>query len=267
MDSCVEDLKESFMISIKKAIVDFVLKDPSQKEALITTYTRDQLEMKEMAVRDNWKNVITVNSRKMTNMLHVINPCVAQLLDLWYVKYRKLRLVDVDYFSQRTFSLGDFDFAVSRQLENCQRILMLQYYVEVQNIFMQGSKKGKLPDPGNKRRMERFYNCVAAIMSHQLQTLCMKSLYEYTNYLLDVGYANKGFEIHITHRNNLLTFEPSFNKFTEVLVGTYDRMIKALLIMPRLETKLYLDYEGDPVIIKVRSIFALGLPDAPFCSL
>lgn len=163
----------------------------------------------------------------------------------------KLRLVDVSYFSHKTWSLADFEFAIAKQIENAHRVLMSSYFNDIQNIFMQGNKKGRLPDPAKKKVMESFYNCVANIMAYQLQTLCLNSLYEYTYYLCDYGYTNRGFEINVVMRNKQLTFEPSFNKFSEALLGIYDKMIKAVGTIPRLETRLYLDYQGEQVCIKV----------------
>lgn len=88
LDTCIEEMKESFMIAVKKAIVDFVLKDPSTKEAIVSSYTSDQKEMMEMSKNQNWKQIIATNSKKMKKNLHLINPCIAQLLDLWYTSYR-----------------------------------------------------------------------------------------------------------------------------------------------------------------------------------
>lgn len=64
-------------------------------------------------------------------------------------------------------------------------------------------------------------------------------------------YTNRGFEISIIYRNKVLFFEPSFNRFRDSLIKIYDRMIQAVFTIPKLETKLYMDYEGDPVYLKV----------------
>lgn len=63
---------------------------------------------------------------------------------------------------------------------------MDEYYKEVIDIFLLGNRRKKLPDPGNKKKMESFYNAVASIMTYQLQTLCLKSLFDYVSYITDV---------------------------------------------------------------------------------
>lgn len=100
---------------------------------------------------------------------------------------RKLRLIDVHFFQTKPYSLGEFENEVNNQIENVQNILLNAYYQEVQNIFLQGDKKGRLPNPANKKKMEHFYSCASNVMAIQLQNLCLKTLYEYTHYLHDYG--------------------------------------------------------------------------------
>jgi hypothetical protein len=59
-------------------------------------------------------------------------------------------------------------------------------YLPFFNEF-QGSKKKQIPDPKQALKMKRFYNCLACIMTYNLQTLCLKSMKDFTDYILDVG--------------------------------------------------------------------------------
>lgn len=63
---------------------------------------------------------------------------------------------------------------------------MNEYYAAVTDVFLQGSKKNLLPDPAKPKKMKSFYNAVATIMTYNLQTLCLKSLYDYINYITDI---------------------------------------------------------------------------------
>lgn len=49
---------------------------------------------------------------------------------------------------------------------------------------------------------------------------------------------------------DILVFEPSFKSFREILIGTIDAIIEAVMDIPRLETKLYSDW-GSVVLLKV----------------
>lgn len=54
--------------------------------------------------------------------------------------------------------------------------------------------------------------------------------------------------------NNEIKYEPEFKDFEVVLLNVYDVMIKAISVVPRVETKLYSEwvsticYENSPVM-------------------
>ncbi|KAJ8980778.1 hypothetical protein NQ317_013623 [Molorchus minor] len=146
----------------------------------------------------------------MERNLYVINPCLAAMLDIWYTKYRydsllinimnrwcygtkkcllhrKLRLLNTTILKEHEgpFDLGEFKYVTSKQIMACKSVLMDQYYNEVIDTFLQGNKRGKLPDPSKPKKMRSFYNSVAVLMTYHLQTLCLKSLYDYISYMMD----------------------------------------------------------------------------------
>lgn len=52
-------------------------------------------------------------------------------------------------------------------------------------------------------------------------------------------------------RNKVIQFDPSFNRFREILLWVYDLMVENISSLPRLETKLYLDLELDCTKLRV----------------
>lgn len=51
-------------------------------------------------------------------------------------------------------------------------------------------------------------------------------------------------------RGNSLVFEPPFKNFREVLISLIDAIVEAVMDIPRLETKLYMDW-GQVAFLKV----------------
>lgn len=87
MVKAVDEMKEDFMLTVKKAIVDFVLRDPSFAESIVTEY--DSPQRKELVlISPSWKPSVEASKAKLQKILHITNPCLALLLDLWYVGYR-----------------------------------------------------------------------------------------------------------------------------------------------------------------------------------
>lgn len=84
-----------------------------------------------------------------------------------------------------------------RQMDNAKDVLMNSYYAHVIDIFLAGNKKNKLPNPALPRKMKRFYNSVATIMTFHLQSLCLNSLKDFFKYITDVKVTIDFFHLKI----------------------------------------------------------------------
>ena len=62
----------------------------------------------------------------------------------------------------------------------------------MQNIFYQGNKRKQVPSNQDQERLEAFFNCAATLMTEQLQNLCLASLSDYTDLMVQppVWYEN-----------------------------------------------------------------------------
>ncbi|CAG4997774.1 unnamed protein product [Parnassius apollo] len=236
-------MREDFMMSMKKAIVDFVLKDPNTEESLDEEDTplKQELAMKD----DAWRNRYVISTKYIKKNLHSINPCIAQVLQIWWRQFNELRLISMKdiMMSNEAYELQDFSFVCKRHIDAAGNVLTLQWIPTIQAVFLQGSKKKQIPDPKQVLKMKRFYNCLACIMTYNLQTLCLKSMKEYTDYIMDVGGINQGFIINLTFQNDAIEFEPSFKQFRDKLCLMYDFLMDACRQSPRLETILYQDFD------------------------
>ncbi|KAJ9589753.1 hypothetical protein L9F63_017055 [Diploptera punctata] len=83
----IEEVEEEFVLSIKKAIVDFALQDPNECDNRILEF--DSQERQELRKRPkSWKNSFQQAYEKIHKNLHVLNTCLAQVLDLWFKTFR-----------------------------------------------------------------------------------------------------------------------------------------------------------------------------------
>ncbi|KAJ8726571.1 hypothetical protein PYW07_001269 [Mythimna separata] len=240
--TCTDEMREDFMMSMKKAIVDFVLKDPNTEESL----EEDDSPLKqEMAKKDDaWRNRYALAQKYLTKNLHSVNPCIAQVLQIWWKQFNDLRLISMKDImtTNEAYELQDFCFVCKRHIEAAGNVLAHQWIPAIQAIFLQGSKKRLIPDPKQASKMKHFYNCLGCIMTYNLQTLCLKSMKEFTDYIMDVGGTNQGFVINLGFTNDAIEFDPTFKQFKDQLSLLYEFLIDACRQSPRLETLLYQDY-------------------------
>ncbi|XP_026726846.1 dynein heavy chain 7, axonemal [Trichoplusia ni] len=240
--TCTDEMREDFMMSMKKAIVDFVLKDPNTEESLEVDDTplKQELAMKD----DTWRNRYALAHKHLTKNLHSVNPCIAQVLQIWWKQFNDLRLISMKDIqtTNEAYELQDFCFVCKRHIEAAGNVLTHQWIPTIQSVFLQGSKKKLIPEPKQVSKMKHFYNCLACIMTYNLQTLCLKSMQEFTEYVMDVGGTNQGFIINLGFQNDAIEFDPTFRQFRDQLCLLYEYLIDACRQSPRLESILYQDF-------------------------
>ncbi|XP_069698472.1 dynein axonemal heavy chain 7 [Periplaneta americana] len=261
-EQLIEEVKEEFMLNVKKAIVDFVLQDPSESDNRIKQF--DSVHRRELnETSKTWRCSFVKAAAKIKMNLHTVNPCLAQVLDLWHKSFSEMRLVNVKEISQAgvALELPEFQSLVSKHIAAARECLKTQWFPMIQNIFLAGNRKKLVPSPELPKKMTRFYNCVATIMSYQLQSLCLNSISDYTNFICDVGYSNPGFVVSIAQRNKILVFEPTFNSYQDALLSVYDIMTAAIKNLPRLETKLYMDWGGPHAVLNLQPVILDAIVD------
>lgn len=76
---------------------------------------------------------------------------------------------------------------VSYQIEAMRQKLNTKWCDAIQSILNRGVKKKYLPDVTKQRIIRRFFDCVAALMTQNLQDIAMRSLMKYTDFMCNVG--------------------------------------------------------------------------------
>ncbi|XP_047987651.1 dynein axonemal heavy chain 7-like [Leguminivora glycinivorella] len=238
METATDEMREDFMMSMKKAIVDFVLKDPNTEE---TAEEEDTPLKQELAMKDDaWRNRYAMAIKKLNKELFILNPYIAQVLEIWWNHYNDMRLVNLEDLTSASeaYTLQEFNFICKKHIEISSNILMNDWLPMLKALFLQGIKRKQIPEAKQASKIKHFYNCLGCLMTYNLQTLCLKSMKEFTDYLLDVGGMNRGFVINLVFANEAIEFEPSFKQFRNQLRLLYDFLTDACRV-PRLETMLY----------------------------
>uniref|UniRef100_A0A8D0HPP8 Dynein axonemal heavy chain 7 n=1 Tax=Sphenodon punctatus TaxID=8508 RepID=A0A8D0HPP8_SPHPU len=240
-----DEMREDYLLSVKKAIVDFVLRDPREKEedkkkALLPPH-RAEMEI----VPKPWnKSYLSAHSYIKEN-LYAMNPTMLAVLDLWQTSFKNLRLIDKEAFHNRqdAMELSFFQNIAMKHMESTKDVLFKKWFPEVQNIYYQGNKRKQVPTSAGSAKLEAFFNCAATLMTQQLQSLALQSMQDFTDLIVQPesvrAYEHSGFIMRLILDNDMITFEPEFTDYEAIFLNIYAVMIKTVNLVPRVETKLY----------------------------
>ncbi|CAL8266095.1 unnamed protein product [Lota lota] len=239
-----EEMREDYLFSVKKAIVDFVLQHPREGDKAKVKECPSHCA--ELEVRPKpWSTSFVKARKKMGDQLHAINPAMLRVLELWHVSYRKLRLVDIVAFHQRVDSLllSDFNSMVTYQVESAKIMLQEKWLGEVHTNYYQAYTRKLVPCNSIANR-QSYFNCAAALMTSQLQSLLLDSMTDYTSFiccdpLFMRAYKHPGFIVRLILTEKSIEFQPEFVDFEVAILAVYNMMLSSVSMIPRVETMLF----------------------------
>ncbi|KAH8413286.1 hypothetical protein KR009_009673 [Drosophila setifemur] len=259
----IAEVRADYVFAMKKAVVDFVLRytvlDRLTKEGTGAKF--ETAERKEVTAMTNfWRYRYDENRNILMRTLFCIHRSVASILELWSMKYKDQTFIDGKELSKNEtpFTLFAFVYACGSHIDNGKTLLENSWYGEIHSSLLKASKRGQLPDIRRFKLVKRFFNCVAALMTQQLEDICIRSLKAYADFVCDYGHSNPGFEISVMLADeDTIQFNPSFSKIQSELLRVIDSILLSIQMHPRIESKLYTD-----LVVSKKFFLTPAVPDS-----
>ncbi|XP_061774430.1 dynein axonemal heavy chain 7 [Nerophis ophidion] len=248
LDLLLDEIKEDYLLSIKTAILKYTFSDPVEiDEDPMKDLPPHRLEL--VFVPKEWKDSFFHARKKMINWLYSFNPTMQQVLHLWHVSYKEMRLIDTAEIRSKTdaMELSAFQQSSNGQIGNIRGILLNKWLPEVHNIYYHGNRRKLIPTQKNMDKLQSFYNCAATLMATQLQDLVLDSMEDYTRLICrdtssELACDYPGFMLHLILEDTYITIEPDVKSFEDILLNMFEFMLRSVSMLPRVETKLYPDW-------------------------
>ncbi|CAG5865931.1 unnamed protein product, partial [Menidia menidia] len=261
-DSCIKNIQKLVPAKLRRQRTPLeLLVDEIKEDYLVSVKTAIFIGRKIEIVPKPWNKSFVQSRKRLCEKFHCLNSVLLQVQFLWYDSYRNFRLVDVGEFYRRTnaIELSEFEKIVNQHVDDAENILLKHWVPQVQNIYYQGSMHKLVPSFSNLTKLESFLNCVAALMTHQLQNLGLNSLRDYTRLICKDLHSNSskghpGFVLHLILEGNEIKFEPDFEMYEKALLHVYELMLRFIGMVPRVENKFYPEWANSHLGNNLRPI-------------
>ncbi|KAJ3027401.1 Dynein heavy chain 7, axonemal, partial [Rhizophlyctis rosea] len=243
------EMRDDYHMSVKKAIVDFVLKDPRDKNDYGGNEKTGQENF--VSIRQStpmWHHAYNTSHDIISSNLFIINPTIVGILDLWD-RFKGMRLFDMESIVGKggSFDLKAFKSMFLGRLEKAGERLMTSWYPATLNIFYQSSKRSEwslIPTS----RMEPFFRTITCILGDQLRHIVRESLRDFCT-LFDgnpttipktypTG-SGVSFSVRLVLEDQKYKFDPPLSEIQTTVEQLFDALLTAADRIPKIETQLF----------------------------
>lgn len=241
----MNEIESEYGLAVRKSIVDFALQDTGHLRRVesFNYFTRSKMFGNELKCEAYVKR-FRLNRNLIKTNLYSINPCIAQMSKIWQKNYGHLYFVSPKRFTEHNepFDLTPFLNEAIHQIEYIRNELNKNWYEQLRYTFNRGMQKKHTPDISRPRTLVRFFSCISALMTKNLEDICTRSMEQFSDFFCNNDKPIVCIRLHVLlAAANDIVFNPSFEEIEKQILRIIDRMIEAVNQFPRLETKIYLD--------------------------
>ncbi|XP_060849586.1 dynein axonemal heavy chain 3-like [Rhopalosiphum padi] len=219
-----------------------------------------------------WHETAIIQRYQLRHNLYIFNDSILMLNNIWK-KYSKGYIFPIEGLKKvglpiKPSSLKDF---LDKSCEQFRRKLITEWIVECAELFLKtkDSYRDFFPMHNNnvtKYKIQKFFDCIATIMSRQLRQIVFKSLKHFMNKILEYKngnvidsefkeklFINLPFFVlrAVVPYPNLIQilFEPTREECLNLLLSIPRKIIKTVEDIPRVEQLLMEKFKGDSTMV------------------
>ncbi|NXC38348.1 DYH3 protein, partial [Penelope pileata] len=182
LTSLKEEIKADYRIGLMKAIVDYILMDPAEKERLLIGSTPRPFPQRVIRAPVPWHSSNKEVKSWNESNLFIVNPLMQTLQQLWLSEYSYVRFVRTEELLCGELPLLPTEFVdvVRKHCVEAHDILQNKWIPTCASILLDEKRKWLHFAPENDydspERIESYFSSVAALMSLQLREIVVNSL-------------------------------------------------------------------------------------------
>ncbi|NXU51136.1 DYH3 protein, partial [Turnix velox] len=190
LENLKEEIKADYKINLKKAIVDYILMDPAQRERLSIQSTPRPFPPRVVRAPVPWHSSYEEVKSWNERNLFTVNPLMPTLQQLWLSEFSHLRFVRTEEVLSGDQPLlpTEFEEVIQRHCVEAHDILQNRWIPTCASIFCDQKRKWIHFAPKNDRdssqQVESYFHSAATLMSLQLRQMVIDSLEDLLSFFM-----------------------------------------------------------------------------------
>ncbi|XP_025972035.2 dynein axonemal heavy chain 3 [Dromaius novaehollandiae] len=269
LESLKEEIKADYRISLMKAIVDYILMDPAERERLFIGNTPRPFPQRVVRAPVPWHSSYEdVKSWNETN-LFIVNPLMHTLQQLWLSEYSHLRFVRTKEVLCGDLPLlpAEFKDLIRRHCVEAHDILQNKWIPTCVSFFFNQRRKWLHFAPerycDSSQRIESYFSSVANLMSLQLRDMVIKSLEDLLAFFMihkdgndfTEPYQEKQFFVpqilivKLSMEEPKIVFEPPLKECWDLISHCFMEILQSAEDLPKVERFLFPELNRDDLTL------------------
>uniref|UniRef100_A0A8C0BHP6 Uncharacterized protein n=1 Tax=Buteo japonicus TaxID=224669 RepID=A0A8C0BHP6_9AVES len=264
-----EEIKADYRISLMKAIVDYILMDPAERDRLFIGSTPCPFPRRVVRAPVPWHSSYKEVKNWNEKNLFVVNPLMPTLQQLWLSQYSHLRFVRTEEMLCKDLPLlpAEFEEVIRRHCVEAHDILQNKWIPTCASIFRDEKRKWLHFAPENdcdsSQLVESYFHSVATLMSLQLREMVVNSLEDLLAFFMihkDGSDFTEPYEemqffvpqiltVRLSVEESKIVFEPPLEECWDLISHCFRDILHGAEELPKVERLLFPELKRDDLTL------------------
>ncbi|XP_028395151.1 dynein heavy chain 3, axonemal-like isoform X1 [Dendronephthya gigantea] len=270
LNDLFKEVEDDYIFSIRKAIVDYILMDPSEKVRLSISAIPKPFPRRTIRAPVPWHNSYQRGKDMVIKNVFTTNPVMMEIQNVWTNRFSQVRFVDGDELRASGLPVApeEFQELVRKQCLRTREFLKKTWITECAKVLLDCKQHWTHLIPANEgdsaSLIQKFFSCVGALMSIQLRSLVLNSLKDFLEFLRQYEDGNDFGETYhdlkyvvqqiITVQLRIdgakISFDPPFRTLRDVILTLMSEIVISAHELPRVETELFPDMAESQLFLR-----------------
>uniref|UniRef100_A0A7M4FUM3 Dynein axonemal heavy chain 3 n=1 Tax=Crocodylus porosus TaxID=8502 RepID=A0A7M4FUM3_CROPO len=269
LQSLQEEIQTDYHLSLMKAIVDYILMDPTERKRLFIRSFPRSFPQRVIRAPVPWHNTYQEMKDWNESHLFIVNPMMHTLQHLWFTEFSNLRFVRTEEMLLGELPLlpDEFGELIQRHCMEARDILQKKWIPTCASLFIDQKEKWLHLAPQNDydspQQIEEYFASVANLMSLQLREMVVNSLEDLLAFFMIHKDGNDFREpyqemeffvrqiliIKLSVEEPKIVFEPPMKKCWDLIYHCFMEILRSSEELPKVEVQIFPELKREDHIL------------------